>query len=272
MSLSGIAIAIGTMVDMGIIVSENIQKHLSKKKKNSYSYKVIFTAVSEVAGAITTSILTTVISFLPLFTMTGAEGKLFIPLAWTKTFALISSLFISLTIIPVLAQLIFTPTNFTQRYKFIINVFYLILSLMGLIFIHFWIGLLLAIIFLAKLSEVFLSSLAGAIIKKWVHFITIAMAVMILTKEWHPLGYSHSYLVNLFFVIFVFVIILGFFKFFHQSYPQILRYFMANKSHFWFIPWAILIFSLIIWLGFVKIFPFVLLTCWIWFFFKFKTH
>jgi Cu(I)/Ag(I) efflux system membrane protein CusA/SilA len=87
-ALSGIAIAIGTIVDMGIVVTENILRHLEKSKEKTKD--VIIKAVSEVSGAVITAVSTTVVSFLPDFTMMGAEGRLFKPLAYTKTFALVA--------------------------------------------------------------------------------------------------------------------------------------------------------------------------------------
>ena len=108
MSLSGIAIAIGTMVDMGVILCENMLKHLDEAEEEEDRLEVIFRAASEVAGPVLTAILTTVISFLPVFAMTGAEGKLFQPLAYTKTFALVASVLVALTILPPLAHLLFT--------------------------------------------------------------------------------------------------------------------------------------------------------------------
>lgn len=108
-SLSGIAIAIGTMVDLGIILSENIVKEL-KTFKGTFNYKDSLKAVrkacAEVSGAIVTAVMTTIISFLPVFTMTNAEGKLFGPLAFTKTYALIAALIVSLFILPSIAHLI----------------------------------------------------------------------------------------------------------------------------------------------------------------------
>jgi len=86
-ALSGIAIAIGTMVDMGIVITENILKRLDEAAENDDKLEVIFKAASEVGSAVLTAVLTTIVGFLPVFTMTAAEGKLFKPLAYTKTFA-----------------------------------------------------------------------------------------------------------------------------------------------------------------------------------------
>ncbi|MHC4158727.1 MAG: efflux RND transporter permease subunit, partial [Planctomycetota bacterium] len=99
-ALSGIAIAIGTIVDMGIVVCENILRHLEKAPPETPKLEVVHRAASEVGSAVITAVATTVISFLPVFTMIGAEGKLFKPLAFTKTFALIASVVIALTVIP----------------------------------------------------------------------------------------------------------------------------------------------------------------------------
>jgi Cu(I)/Ag(I) efflux system membrane protein CusA/SilA len=107
-ALSGIAIAIGTMVDMGIIICENILKHLDEAGPDDNKLEVIYRAATEVGSAVLTAVSTTVVGFLPVFTMTGAEGKLFRPLAFTKTFALIASVIVALTIIPPAAHILFT--------------------------------------------------------------------------------------------------------------------------------------------------------------------
>lgn len=99
-ALSGIAIAIGTIVDMSIIVTENIQRHRRTLPPDAPALNAIFDAVREVAGAVITAVATTVIGFLPVFTMTGPEGNLFRPLAFTKTFALIASVLLALIVVP----------------------------------------------------------------------------------------------------------------------------------------------------------------------------
>ncbi len=112
MSLAGIAIAIGTMVDMGIIVSENIYQHLADWEKNgspggpTHRAKVISDAATEVAPAVVTAVTTTIVSFLPVFFLTGRDYKLFSPLAWTKTFAIASALLVAVTLVPALCRLL----------------------------------------------------------------------------------------------------------------------------------------------------------------------
>ena len=111
-ALSGIAIAIGTMVDVGVILSENIIRHIEENKdlpqgQQASMNQVVYNATAEVSGAILTAVLTTIISFIPVFTMIGAEGKLFRPLAFTKTMALSASIVVALFLIPPFAAFLF---------------------------------------------------------------------------------------------------------------------------------------------------------------------
>ena len=84
------------MVDVGVILSENIIRHLDEDDGKLPINTVVYNATAEVSGAIVTAVMTTIISFIPVFTMIGAEGKLFRPLAFTKTFALTASINCSL--------------------------------------------------------------------------------------------------------------------------------------------------------------------------------
>ncbi|GAB4354665.1 MAG: CusA/CzcA family heavy metal efflux RND transporter [Methylohalobius crimeensis] len=108
MSLGGLAIAIGMLVDAAVVVVENIATYLGHEDKTSRlpDLHIIYRAVREVAAPVTSGILIIVIVFLPLLTLQGLEGKLFIPVALTIVFALAGSLILSLTVIPVLASYI----------------------------------------------------------------------------------------------------------------------------------------------------------------------
>ena len=99
-SLGGIAIAIGAIVDMGIILTESVDKQLDEAAPGEPRLEVVFRGVREVGSAMLTAIATTVVGFLPVFTMTGAEGKLFRPLAFTWTFVLFSSILVALVVLP----------------------------------------------------------------------------------------------------------------------------------------------------------------------------
>ncbi|MGA0867990.1 MAG: efflux RND transporter permease subunit, partial [Planctomycetota bacterium] len=103
-ALSGIAIAIGTMVDMGIVLTESILQRLRPGATVRDRLEAVHAAGVEVGGAVLTAVLTTVVSFLPVFTMEGQEGKLFQPLAFTKTFALLVSILVALVVLPVAAH------------------------------------------------------------------------------------------------------------------------------------------------------------------------
>ena len=110
MSLAGIAIAIGTMVDMGIIILENIYDALAEWEANGspggteQRVTVIRTAAGEVVPAVVTAVCTTIVSFLPVFCLTGRDYKLFAPLAWTKSFAIAASLIVAVTVLPMLCR------------------------------------------------------------------------------------------------------------------------------------------------------------------------
>jgi len=105
MSLTGIAIAIGTMVDMGIVMTETIYTSLVENKGRRPAIDVVEDAALEVAPALATAIATTIITFLPILFLTDTEGKLFRPLAWTKTFALSSAAITGVLVVPVLCRL-----------------------------------------------------------------------------------------------------------------------------------------------------------------------
>ena len=106
MSLGGLAIAIGMLVDAAVVVVENLITHLAhvEKAQRLPRLHVIYRATAEVAGPVTSGILIIIIVFLPLLTLQGLEGKLFTPVALTIVFALSGSLVLSLTIIPVIAS------------------------------------------------------------------------------------------------------------------------------------------------------------------------
>lgn len=129
MSLAGIAIAIGEVADLAIIISENVYQHLVgwEASQNGEEFvedlgvksetvsvqrdlrsrtEVVIDATCEVAPAIMTGVSTTVVSFLPVFFLTGRDHKLFAPLAWTKTFAMVAALIVAILLVPALCRLL----------------------------------------------------------------------------------------------------------------------------------------------------------------------
>jgi cobalt-zinc-cadmium resistance protein CzcA len=106
MSLGGLAIALGMLVDAAVVVVENVVQHLGHDKASEKLPRlhVVFRAVREVAAPVSAGMLIIIVVFLPLLTLQGLEGKFFVPVALTIVFALVSSLLLSLTVIPVLAS------------------------------------------------------------------------------------------------------------------------------------------------------------------------
>lgn len=104
MSLGGLAIAIGMLVDAAVVVVENVINHLAHKREHIPHLHVIYRAVKEVITPVAAGVAIIIIVFLPLMTLQGLEGKLFIPVALTIVFALAGSLLISLTFVPMLAS------------------------------------------------------------------------------------------------------------------------------------------------------------------------
>ncbi len=109
MSLAGLAIGIGMMVDGAVVMVENAFRQLSHKHPGASRSDIILQASKEVAQPISFAILIIIVVFLPLFSLTGLEGKLFKPMAYAITFAMAGSLVLSLTLVPVLASLLLKP-------------------------------------------------------------------------------------------------------------------------------------------------------------------
>ncbi|MCX7322082.1 MAG: CusA/CzcA family heavy metal efflux RND transporter, partial [Hyphomicrobiales bacterium] len=105
MSLGGIAIAIGAMIDGAIVMIENAHKHLERAPPDKPRLEVLIEAASEVGPALFFSLLIITVSFLPIFTMESQEGRLFSPLAFTKTFSMAAAAILSITLVPALMVL-----------------------------------------------------------------------------------------------------------------------------------------------------------------------
>ncbi|WP_299135280.1 efflux RND transporter permease subunit [uncultured Tenacibaculum sp.] len=243
-ALSGIAIAIGTMVDVGVILSENILNHLEKNENNLPINTVVYNATAEVSGAIVTAVMTTIISFLPVFTMVGAEGKLFSPLAFTKTFALIMALVVALFLIPPFATIIFKRRSITKNLSYIINAVLIGLGIISIVFGN-WLGIL-----LIAFGSTGILKLQQKVSNKQVNLINIVIAslaiVFLLAEYWRPLGVGKSLLLNLLFVAIICFGLLGAFSLLRKYYTQILQWALANKMLFLAIPTTISILGFLI--------------------------
>ena len=102
MSLGGIAIAIGAMVDAAIVMIENAHKHLERAAPGTPRVQILIDAASEVGPSLFFSLLIITVSFLPIFSLEAQEGRLFSPLAYTKTFSMAAAALLSVTLVPAL--------------------------------------------------------------------------------------------------------------------------------------------------------------------------
>lgn len=255
-ALSGIAIAIGTMVDLGIVLSENVIQHIEDAPPKQKLVDTIYKAAAEVSSAIVTAVATTVVSFLPVFTMEAAEGKLFGPLAYTKTFALIASLLVALFILPSFAHWFFGVKINKTRRGIIFNVLLLVVGLAVSIWVSLWSGLTLIAFGIAWFVQEYSPK------KNWLtNNLSIIVAVLavttLLANYWMPLGASKSLLYNFLFVALLVTLVLGVFSLLDHYYKIILAWCLDHKFAFLSIPSSLILLGIIIWLGFNSLFGFV---------------
>jgi Cu(I)/Ag(I) efflux system membrane protein CusA/SilA len=260
-ALSGIAIAIGVMVDVGIIFVENIFRHLEMPEnhnaKGTALRTVIYNATIEVSSAVITALSTTVVSFLPVFAMEAAEGKLFRPLAFTKTFALLSSFILGIMVLPMMADIIFSIRFDKRRVSRIFNATLIIAGLFFTIFWSTWPAMALVLIGINNL----LKDKWPEHHKKMPNLINIGVAVLVavyyLAYEWLPLGAHNSYLANFLFVIGIVGSVISLLMLMVHYYEPVLRWCLRNKWKFLMLPLFTFLLGITIWLGFNKTFGFV---------------
>lgn len=284
-ALAGIAIAIGTIVDMGIIITENAMRHLTAARDDPDhllhtardQLAIVLRATSEVGGAILTAISTTIISFLPVFTMTGAEGKMFVPLAYTKTFVLVASIFIALTILPTVIYILIAKRWDGERVKrllwfglgcvgavlFVVgyrNGLHLLWP-MALLLIIVVIVRLTAILWVSALPKNILNIPENGLVRGLTKVLPLAIAVLavtlLLTHLWEPLGPQRSSALNWLFVALLIGSLLGSFFVLMFFYERILRWAMEHRLLYLTIPFCVALFGMVVWLGFGKVFQFV---------------
>jgi len=259
-ALSGIAIAIGVMVDVGIVFVENTIRYLempeNKDAKGERLLELIKKATIEVAPAVTTALATTIVSFIPVFFMEHAEGKLFRPLAFTKTFALGAAFLIGIFVLPMLSYFVFNLRIHRDKVAKIWNIALIVIGLFLAIYFSFWLPLALVVIGIIKLVEYKNPQFLGRYSNLITIVIILAVTLFFLTQEWMPLGFHNSTVENYLFVIvllaFTLTVLMGIVKF----YQSILNWCLLNKGKFLLVPIITIFFGILIWLGFPKIFGF----------------
>jgi Cu(I)/Ag(I) efflux system membrane protein CusA/SilA len=257
MALSGIAIAIGVMVDMGIILTENILRHVEHDPPEKSRFKLVHEAASEVGGAVITSASTTIIAFLPVFTLTGAEGKLFTPLAWTKTLAITASLVLALSIIPPLAHIVFTKRHFRTK---TLAIAYGLVAIGGIWMgyaLSWSIGLGVLILAVVKLASLFMPPSIRDKTPRAMNLLALAIVILLLTEHWLPLGPDKGLVRNLIFCAGLIFGLLGIRKVFTGYYRHALAWMLDHKARFLTVPITLVVLGLVIWLGFDRVFGFI---------------
>jgi Cu(I)/Ag(I) efflux system membrane protein CusA/SilA len=256
-ALSGIAIAIGTIVDMGIVITENILKHLDRAPPGANRRDVIFAAASEVGVAVLTAVATTVVSFLPVFTLQAAEGKLFKPLAYTKTFALIASVIIALTLVPPAAHLLLAGSRRAIRSRRLWPVG-LLVAAVAVMFWSFWLTGIALILVAAYLQ--FRRRIPGAIQARTpvvFNYIIVLVVAWLLASHWLPLGVGVATFGNFVFVAILLGGMLLLVQFFIKRYELVLRWCLRNKRAFLLLPVTLILAGVMVWRGFDSIFGFM---------------
>ena len=260
-ALSGIAIAIGVMVDIGIVDVENILRHLEMPENKGIRGKelmnVIYLATTEVRAAVVTSIATTIVSFLPVFAMEAAEGKLFHPLAFTKTFALLSAFILGIVVLPTLVHILFDIRMDTKKVRKYFNGGLIGAGVIFIVFWQTWPALALIAVGINNLQDYRWRESR----KEYPNYINIAITILVaayyLSVEWLPLGAHNSTLVNFLFVAGIISVILGALMTMVHYYEPILRWALVHKWKFLIMPAFTLFFGLFVWQGFERTFGFV---------------
>ncbi len=245
-ALSGIAIAIGTMVDMGIVLTESMNTHLKNAPPNQKIGETIYQATVEVAGAVLTAVATTIVSFLPVFTMQAAEGKLFRPLAFTKSFALLASIVVAITIVPALATQLFGRKNHSQKVNYGMNILLVAFSIWvvtsGYSFLG-WMGISVGLLgMVALFLKTYEGGRFGFYFDVFKNIIYAVLVAWLLAKVWMPLGVSKSLPANFLFVALIVGGLIGFFYVVIYFYESILRLLLKMK-----IPFLLMVFGLVFW-------------------------
>jgi Cu(I)/Ag(I) efflux system membrane protein CusA/SilA len=218
-ALSGIAIAIGVMVDVGVVIVENIVRRLKADSSGSQPLsELIYHSVREVSGALSTGMLTTIVSFLPVFVMQAQEGKLFKPLAFTKTFALISAFILGFALLPTIAYYVLGKW---KRHKVRDAV--------------------------AKPDSRLQQWLRRVRQTKAGTGVVLFAVVYLLTSAWLPLGTKSGFFLNFLFVTVAIGFIIGILWILVIYYERILRWCLDNRWKFMMLPAVTLLCGVLIW-------------------------
>ena len=255
-ALSGIAIAIGTIVDMGIVLSENILRRLEESEhagSEEPTIDVIHRATSEVGGAVLTAVATTVVGFLPVFTMEAAEGKLFKPLAFTKTIALIASIVLVLTILPAAAHVLM---GIRPRVRLVRTIGAGALLLAGAAIAIWWHalgGVFIAAFGAFYLAEPSLPSMLSRALQWSANLVAVLVVLVVLAGAWEPLGPEAGLIGNSVFIGAIVGGLLLAFWLIRLAFPSVLAWALRHKVIGLSPAFGVVLIGLTVWLGFDRV-------------------
>ena len=271
MALGGIAIAIGTMVDIGIVFVENIEQHLDALAQGDSRAIAVRRAAAEVAPAVVTSVLTTVVSFLPVFGLSSTELRLFAPLAFTKSFAMTGALLLSLLIVPGAALLILRPhpkqwegdaKGITKVLRTLLRFEHArdyVLVLLGLWLSAYQVlaGVFVILLGVYRLARPWLSRELQQLATIIENAMAVCVVTLLLAEHWLPLGHGAGAFSNVLFVGLVVAMVMGTFRAFEYYYPRFLGIFLRHKRVFLLAPLLVVSFGVTAWLGAARVFSFL---------------
>lgn len=236
-ALAGIAIAIGTMVDLAIILVENVIRSY-KERKDKDVRAAVLTGTNEVSGAILTAGLTTIISFLPVFSLTGIEGKLFHPLAFTKTMALAGAIILTLLVLPPLLVFFLKDTQRSATKWFT----WLMLLIAIVAFTIFKSYIVAAALVLFLLLDLWLhyARIEKQRLQKIERYTALGLLWILLAVYWKPLGITSGLIENLLFILLVLLLVFLPIFYLKKFYEPLLRWILAHKFQAISVPGVII--------------------------------
>lgn len=218
MALAGIAVAIGTMVDIGIVVVENMHRALRPGMDAAARARAVVEAAAEVGPAVLTSVLTTVVSFLPVLGLTAGEQRLFLPLVLTKSFAMLLALGLALLVLPGLGALLLRareerPSALTPSP--------------------------------AAPSGGRAAGVRARRTRGLLDALLVLVLGLLLVLSWLPLGEERGLPLNLLVAGLLLVLVLGGLRLFERAYPRILSLALAHKAAFLALPLGLVLLALL---------------------------
>ncbi len=260
-SLAGIAIAIGTIVDMGIVISENTLRHMEQQPVRGFeaTRQTVFRSTSEVGGAVLTAVATTVVSFLPVFAMEGPEGRLFKPLAFTKTFALIAAIVLALCVLPSMLAWLLGASAPRRSGRLLLTILLTCGGIALPLALSWFPWLAGALMITAGLLGQFQHKLppTSQRLCHWgFNFLAALLVCVILAQTWSPLGPEKGVL-NSLFVIALVGGTLALAHLFVRLYRPILTWCLDHKTIFLAAVTCVVMLGFTAWLGFGTLFSWI---------------